>query len=341
MELVVYVLGAGFSAPLGLPVMGNFLTKSKDLFAQDPERYAHFKDLFAEFDRLAKVKNFFKTDLFNIEEILSLLEMLEDLGGSALERSFEAYLCDVVEALTPVPQAYPGNLPENWHGFLFRGPEPLPYYGYFVLSLFNMRVTRPRDTLQFSVSDTANRRYAVVSLNYDAVLELQAAFIGERYGYPLAFVSDAAGEGVPLAKLHGSVTDRRVIPPTWKKRLDTAEIERAWSLAHDLLASANHVRIVGYSLPESDTYVKYLFRAAALKSMNLKTFDVLTLDDRVGTCHARYDGFVDFPYWRFRSARVETYLSPLLEQARRPGMLDRPLDMTGLEAVHERLFETG
>ena len=29
MEKVVYLLGAGFSAPLGIPVMGNFLTRSK------------------------------------------------------------------------------------------------------------------------------------------------------------------------------------------------------------------------------------------------------------------------------------------------------------------------
>jgi hypothetical protein len=31
-DRVVYLLGAGFSAPLGLPVMSNFLMKSKDLF---------------------------------------------------------------------------------------------------------------------------------------------------------------------------------------------------------------------------------------------------------------------------------------------------------------------
>ncbi|WP_175406349.1 hypothetical protein [Bacillus sp. FJAT-27264] len=29
MEKVVYILGAGFSAPLGIPVMSNFIMKAK------------------------------------------------------------------------------------------------------------------------------------------------------------------------------------------------------------------------------------------------------------------------------------------------------------------------
>lgn len=42
-DKVVYLFGAGFSAPLGLPVMSNFLMKSKDLYVSDPERYRTFK----------------------------------------------------------------------------------------------------------------------------------------------------------------------------------------------------------------------------------------------------------------------------------------------------------
>ncbi len=38
-QRVAYLLGAGFSAPLGLPVMSNFLAKAKDLYFEDQERY--------------------------------------------------------------------------------------------------------------------------------------------------------------------------------------------------------------------------------------------------------------------------------------------------------------
>ena len=46
MEKVTYILGAGFSAPLGLPVMQDFLAKSKDLYFSDPRRYRHFERVF-------------------------------------------------------------------------------------------------------------------------------------------------------------------------------------------------------------------------------------------------------------------------------------------------------
>ena len=32
MDNIVYFLGAGFSAPLGVPTMRNFIVKSKDMF---------------------------------------------------------------------------------------------------------------------------------------------------------------------------------------------------------------------------------------------------------------------------------------------------------------------
>ncbi len=44
-DRVVYLLGAGFSAPLGLPVMSNFLMKSKDMYFSDPERFSTFKEV--------------------------------------------------------------------------------------------------------------------------------------------------------------------------------------------------------------------------------------------------------------------------------------------------------
>ena len=41
MERVVYLLGAGFSAPLGLPVMSNFLEKSKYMYFEESENEEH------------------------------------------------------------------------------------------------------------------------------------------------------------------------------------------------------------------------------------------------------------------------------------------------------------
>ena len=45
-------MGAGFSAPAGLPVMSNFLLKSKDLYFKDQTRYKHFEEVFKKIDQL-------------------------------------------------------------------------------------------------------------------------------------------------------------------------------------------------------------------------------------------------------------------------------------------------
>ena len=73
MERVVYLLGAGFSAPLGLPVMNDVLVKSRDLYFSNREMYPHFDEVFQMIAQLSVTKNYFETDLFNIEEILSIL----------------------------------------------------------------------------------------------------------------------------------------------------------------------------------------------------------------------------------------------------------------------------
>ena len=77
---------------------------------------------------------------------------------------------------------------------------------------------------------------------------------------------------------------------------------------------ANHLRIFGYSLPDSDLNVRYLLKAAALDSFHLKTIDVVCLspDDSV---KRRYDSFIDHPGYRFRNADVAKYLNSITAHA--------------------------
>src|SRR5436190_57195 len=104
MENVVYILGAGFSAPLGLSVMNDFLLKAKDMYAMDAKKYAHFESVFQKINSMAVAKSYYDADLFNIEEILSILEMRERLAG-ADTKIFVEFLCDVVDHYTPAVPA--------------------------------------------------------------------------------------------------------------------------------------------------------------------------------------------------------------------------------------------
>lgn len=120
MERVVYLLGAGFSAPLGLPVMSNFLSKSKDMYFENQERYQYFSDVFSQIWDFSVVKNYYDSDLFNIEEILSILEMASQLEGHKLKKNFIKYLSDVITFYTPKLNYYlRGHNVSNWNDFIF------------------------------------------------------------------------------------------------------------------------------------------------------------------------------------------------------------------------------
>src|SRR5437899_2255848 len=100
MERIVYLLGAGFSAPLGLPVMRNFRLKSQDMYLADSDKYGHFKEVFDTIRDMSIIKNYYDANLFNIEDILSILEMGEYLEGGSLKEVFLRYIKDVIAFYT-------------------------------------------------------------------------------------------------------------------------------------------------------------------------------------------------------------------------------------------------
>jgi hypothetical protein len=350
MEHVVYLLGAGFSAPLGLPVMRTFLMRSKDMYAAEPDRYSHFREVFECITELARIESYYHADLFNIEEILSILEMRDQIGGKTTRRRFVKYICDVIEYCTPPPPSAPGNS-INWYEYpLANAGRWLPYF-YFVLSLLNISITFDTSSSEnrFSVSydESAGTRYSIVTLNYDRVLEMWSQFLTLYYRGGGAFhFGSFYGEPtkhehiVPLSKLHGSVDGGDIMAPTWNKGVPKS-MAAVWQEAHDLLSSANQIRIIGYSLPVADAYIKYLLKSAVVKAPNLKAIDVLCRDHS-GATETRYKQFIRFGYTRFASADVAEYLmsvrEPTVTAAKESRERNPPVHFRHLETAHETFF---
>lgn len=347
MEQVVYLLGAGFSAPLGIPVVRNFLERSKDLYFQDPDKYAHFKKVFDTIEELSVCKNYYTVDLFNIEDILSLLEMRSSLANEdETRKSFVQYIADVVRAYTP---SNPGPTEgQHWSKTIF-GPEPWNHYGVFVATIRNRAFKRVMgrkhtNSIEYDPLNPEPRsiEYAVITLNYDLVLESLAESLNNQFANKRSFRRDfksrpdEAGFDGYLAKLHGSVDTGEIVPPTWNKRLYQGDILKAWQIAHWLLANANHVRIIGYSLPEADSYIQYLLRAAIIHNPHLKRIDVLCIDHD-GEVRKRYDGFIRFPNYRFKSVSVETYFQKYLDLFKH---WPETVRFDALEKVHHEFFKS-
>lgn len=342
---IVYILGAGFSAPLGLPVMGNFISRSKDIYFQNKVRYKSFQGVYDTIAQLSVIKNTFHADLYNIEEILSLLEMEAFMKGGNLDRKFVDFLADVIETLQPRIEKIDGRMHSaNWHDFIFsKNPLWRPYLEMMasMLGLVMSKATRDENQLIWNKVPTGDK-YAIVTLNYDTVIESSFAHVVDSY--PLAEPQklskgdyDATWTSMQVAKLHGCVVQKNIIPPTWRK--GSKEVVDAWKLAYQLVRDANQIRIIGYSLPLSDSYIRYLLKAAVQSSPDLKRIDVL-LHDPDSSVEERYRKFVDFNNFRFANAKLEALFAQMsqgLHKYYERGIPDK-MPFNTLESAHESVF---
>lgn len=332
-EKVVYFLGAGFSQPRGLPVMSNFIDKSKELRRLNPEKYGYFADVLSQVADIAITMKYFEADLHNIEEILSILEMSTQLGtqpeGESPSESFRNYIVDVISAYTPkIEPSQKVDEMTNWEDFIFGEENIWKDYGQFVASLHNLAIRRylKQNRLTFNWEPIPNPkvRYDVISLNYDCVLETICEFLDAHYPgeYPLYFQrteSDTSATDLDLswlAKLHGSADKPEdIIPPTWGKTLTKESIQEQWKAAYRLLSEADHIRVLGYSLPTSDAYVQYLLKSSMVRAERetfapLKTFHVITKDSD-GRTRDRYERLVKFRGFRFANTEIEKYFQKI------------------------------
>jgi hypothetical protein len=325
MENVVYILGAGFSAPLGLPVMNNFLEKAKELHDRDAPQFEHFEKVFQKVKDMAYLKNFYESDLFNIENILSILDMDETLAEEASEKTeFIKFLKETIINYTPPIEGITTKSNNWWNEIITSKWKP---YSHFVLALLGLKakvhgaLPASPERIEFTRMQNESISYSVVTLNYDLVLETIPLFLTEHYKAlnDLKFERklDEQFRLLPnrtyLSKLHGSI-DTTIVPPTYNKNLINEDIKEQWRIAIQLLTEANHIRILGYSLPITDSYIKFLLQNAVVNSSisaNLKRIDVICQDLNNQGVPSRYGNFIKYKNYRFCNNSIENYLSKI------------------------------
>ena len=75
-----------------------------------------------------------------------------------------------------------------------------------------------------------------------------------------------------------------IVPPTWNKTDYQGALRSVWARAAQELGEAREIFVVGYSLPETDKFFKYLFGLGAIGPSLLRRFEVFdkARDDKVG-----------------------------------------------------------
>lgn len=357
MERICYILGAGFSAPLGLPLMSNFLEKSKDMFLQQKDKYRNFMEVFDRIINMHSAKTYYNSDLLNIEEILSILEIESALSSKKkkIVKYFIEYIQDVINYYTPKMGSH-DPIRKLISTRLYGSDEKWTPYGCFVSNLFNFIFEYSTDynRIIIKLAEKSNNKYSVITFNYDMVLENILTFLGkylqysnesrdltdERFKYIASSNEYDPNWSMPhLAKLHGSVDRGNIVPPTWNKSLNN-KISDEWKRAHEILNDSTQIRFIGYSLPVSDSYVKYLLKSALIhddkKLKNLHRIDILCLDDDKGSVKDRYREFIEFKNAKYLMKDVKDYLG-LLKTAH-DGMGHEKLECNKLEICHDQLF---
>ena len=240
------------------------------------------------------------------------------------------------------------EFPNNWGNKIF-GKNPDWYkYGHFIANLFNLEFRKIPVTIMdvgrvheivFKRVSNAEHRYSIITLNYDTIPEKICEFLNSTFkeSSSIEFSNEKSAYdnswSLPsLVKLHGCMREGNIIPPTWSKG-ERNEISQVWNRAYQVLVDANYVRIIGYSLPTTDNYVKFLLKASVLEAPNLKGIDVICLDQG-GETRERYEEFIHFMNYNFVNANSKDYLNALLEAQRSPKGQD-VVKCDKLEIIHE------
>jgi len=232
-------------------------------------------------------------DLHNIEDLLSLAYM-ESLirNNKKMMNNVNEFIKIVIESCTGESQSGLIWFSEMISNNEFRkGPYTRTSHSSFVSSEYH--------NLEYQGKLVKNTSYGIISLNYDLLIENSLEKIANDVGYyytigneendikkyymPTKKIDDI---GVPFAKLHGSI-DKTIVPPTWNKNINKSIMDD-WILASKLLSEATHIVFLGYSLPSTDNYVKYLLASSLNNNERLKKITVITKDSD-GMTRKRYE----------------------------------------------------
>lgn len=334
----VYLLGAGFSKEIGLPLQDDFLLVAKEVYFKDTSRYRHFKRVFEYQDKLSKMRQFLNYPLLNLEHLFNLIEMdifySKSTKVKKIKDDFAKLICDVLVDKTPCPFTH------NRSGSLVQDQKYKNYISF--MSLFI-----EKDKHQLST-----HKDTIISFNYDLILEGASCIYNwkrnERHQYshaqsnnfiqfntifgkeniivdqvnqyftqnrpnsyfPPMNLFSTDDEALKLVKLHGSINWKTssndqtfIVPPTWNK--SNPQIRKLWEVAYNEIMTAKRIIIIGYSFPETDIYVKSLLALALNENKILQNIFFVNPDKEIAknACLSLLDKhfqkYCDYKEWKF------------------------------------------
>jgi hypothetical protein len=300
----LYILGAGFSAIRGMPVIADFMFALRDaqawLSEQKRAREAKAIERVLEF-RLSATPAAYRIqlDLENIEELFSFASIADERLSDDIRLAIAATL-DFRRAVsverflefTVVGRQFVRKKNWSWNtrdagdGGGSGKAERVEFYVNAMLGGFSPEGRVGKNTF--------------ITLNYDLLLEEALSALDVQFSYGVStYVSPASSlliaEDAQLLvlKLHGSVNwallneqpnqlgvmgyaelvknnlTPFLIPPTWRKAVSHS-LPEIWERAREQIQTATRLVIIGFSIPETDQDIKYLLAAGLRENISLR-----------------------------------------------------------------------
>jgi hypothetical protein len=312
MAKVLFILGAGASRAVGVPVMKDFLDRAHELMYTEGVSRDAFDRVFRIVAALQILHAKSHTDLQNIESIFNLFEMSQLVGRlpgvseedfKSASSSIRRVLAETIEnsCLFPIVDArvtpgepyrslvhrlrerhYTKKLPLDWAFVTFNYDIALD----FAINWSNLKVDyglHPKD------SDPKSVRLFKLhgSLNWTEcecgeIVPLEHIKLPEQTEPGVSVALIALSRLLPTLKhcSDKSVTGLpAIVPPSWNKTQYQRSFGRVWQRAATELAEAENIIVIGYSLPKSDAFFQDLFRLGIAGGTRVKRFVVVDPDE--------------------------------------------------------------
>lgn len=343
----VFVLGAGASREAGAPLMYDFIDKAEELFRKDLSS-GDLKRVFQAISDLQVVHSKSYLDLDNIEVLFGAIEMatlinrLSDYTQEdivALRSSLINVIVLTLESSIKFPVQNGSVLaPKPYDKFadlLKKIPDSSVITFNYDISM-DYALYRASNSINYCLDNQQKNGFKLLKLhgstnwgkcgnvNCNKIMPLH--FQQYFRSYHFSFFEEVSYINFGLSnRLHMLIHEECnnmvaaptpvLVPPTWNKTEYHGDLANVWSQAAQELAEAVNIFVIGYSLPETDSFFRYLYALGTAGPTRMNRFWLFDPDpnDNVSKRYANLIGKgIDRRFKHFRSTFSEAV--PIIER---------------------------
>jgi len=322
-----YILGAGFSKPLGFPLASELMPEVWDHATHDMDDFgARTRDGWVAMLRTAYPRSDFDRTWPDFEDVITVLD------------EWEQYRADYEGGPGPPGPLQPAHLKRVL----------LKHLGLLLCEKLGACDSGTLSMVRRVVQKAADANHSIISFNWDLLLEAAAADGGPPVSY-----GGNISDGLEVSKPHGSLNlaettrtdyDRMtgsinvdslsvdfeedpfvvvradnprdaanrivhpfrealLVEPTARKSYRSAWLALQWRRALNMVRAAEEVIVIGYSLPPTDFRPRILFQLAGLSRDGLP--QVRVVDPRAAEVAARYRQWISSPVQEIQANWIE------------------------------------